>query len=111
VLGAGDVLALLRHAAVDVVLCGQRHVTYVWLVAGMVLVHSGTAATLRTRAFTEPAYNLIRPDAGRISVQLRVPGAHGRSLGEYPRGWQAELSARSADPLAPPSPGQGLANH
>jgi len=111
VLDAGDALALLRHAAVDVVLCGRRHAPYVWPVAGMLLVHSGTAATLRTRAFTEPAYNLIRADADRISVQLRVPGAHGRS---------GELSARLAGgaigtlgrsaraPVAGPRSGQPL---
>jgi 3',5'-cyclic-AMP phosphodiesterase len=110
VLDAGDVLALLHQAEVDAVLSGHRHVPYVWPVAGMLLIRSGTAATLRTRAFTQPVYNLIRADASRISIQLRVPGGDGRSLGEYPRDWPAELSARSADPLAHASPGQGLAN-
>ena len=50
VLDAGDVLSLLRHAQVDVVLGGHRHVPYVWPVAGMLLIHSGTVSTLRTRA-------------------------------------------------------------
>jgi len=63
VLDAGDVLALLHQAEVDVVLSGHRHVPYVW---------------------PEP--------------------------GGYPREWPAELSARSADPLAHASPGQGLAD-
>jgi 3',5'-cyclic-AMP phosphodiesterase len=110
VLDAGDVLSLLRQLAVDVVLSGHRHVPYVWPVAGMLLVHSGTVSTLRTRAFTQPAYNLIRADANRISVELRVPGGEGQSLGEYPRDWPAELSARSADLLAHRSPSPGLAN-
>ena len=39
VLDAGDVLSLLRHAQVDIVLGGHRHVPYVWPVAGM--FHSG----------------------------------------------------------------------
>ena len=73
VLDAGDVLSLLRQADVDLVLSGHRHVPYVWPVAGMLLVHSGTVSTLRTRAFTHPAYNLIRVEAGRISVELRIP--------------------------------------
>jgi len=110
VLDAGDVLSLLRQLAVDVVLSGHRHVPYVWPVAGMLLVHSGTVSTLRTRAFTQPAYNLIRADASRISVELRVPGGEGQSLGEYPRDWPPELSARSTDLLAYRPRSLGLAN-
>jgi Icc protein len=110
VLDAGDVLSLLRQLAVDTVLSGHRHVPYVWPVAGMLLVHSGTVSTLRTRAFTQPAYNLIRADAGRISVELRIPGGEGQSLGEYPRDWPPELSARSTDLLAYRPRSLGLAN-
>ncbi len=90
VLDAGDVLAVLRRAGVDLVLAGHRHVPYVWPLAGMLIVHSGTVCTYRTRAFTEPAYNLIRVGPERISVELRVPGGRGESLGEYPRVSAAE---------------------
>jgi 3',5'-cyclic-AMP phosphodiesterase len=71
VLDAGDVLSLLRQCEVDLVLSGHRHVPYVWPIAGMLLVHSGTVSTLRTRGFPNPAYNLIRVEAGRISVEMR----------------------------------------
>ncbi|MDQ2984874.1 MAG: metallophosphoesterase [Actinomycetota bacterium] len=97
VLDAGDVLALLRRCEVDVVLSGHRHVPYVWPVGGMFLIHSGTVSTLRTRGFPHPAYNLIRIADGRISVELRIPGEGGRSLGQYPRDWPAELVGRDAD--------------
>ena len=97
VLDAGDVLSVLRQSGVDLVLSGHRHVPWVWPIAGMLLVHSGTVSTLRTRGFAHPAYNLIRVDAGRISVQLRVPGGERRSLGDYPRDWPPDLSARDAD--------------
>jgi Icc protein len=100
VLDAGDVLSLLRRAEVDLVLAGHRHVPYVWPVAGMFLVHSGTVSTLRTRGFPQPAYNLIRIAEERISVELRVPGGHRQPLGQFPRDWPAELSARDADPVA-----------
>jgi 3',5'-cyclic-AMP phosphodiesterase len=73
VLDAGDVLSLLRQCEVDLVLSGHRHVPYVWPIAGMLLVHSGTVSTLRTRGFPNPAYNLIHVEAGRISVHLCVP--------------------------------------
>src|ERR671929_29249 len=81
VLDAGDVLSLLRQSGVDLVLAGHRHVPYVWPVAGMLLVHSGTVSTLRTRGFPQPAYNLVRVAAGRISVELRVPGGERRGPG------------------------------
>jgi Icc protein len=110
VLDAGDVLSLLRQTEVDLVLSGHRHVPYVWPVAGMLLVHSGTVSTLRTRAFTHPAYNVIRAEPGRISVELRVPDGAVQTLGEYPRDWPAELTARTADPLVHPHRGPTLAN-
>jgi 3',5'-cyclic AMP phosphodiesterase CpdA len=110
VLDAGDVLALLRQLGVDLVLSGHRHVPYVWPVAGMLLVHSGTVSTLRTRGFPHPAYNLIRIENERIAVELREPGGGGQSLGEYPRDWPPELSARHADPFVRPPRGEPLAD-
>jgi 3',5'-cyclic-AMP phosphodiesterase len=109
VLDAGDVLALLRRCGTDLVLSGHRHVPYVWPIAGMLLVHSGTVSTLRTRGFPHPAYNLITVEAGRISVELCVPGGVRRSLGDYPRDWPAELSAREADLFVTPARGVSLA--
>jgi 3',5'-cyclic-AMP phosphodiesterase len=106
---AGDVLALLRRCEVDLVLAGHRHVPYVWPVAGMLLVHSGTVSTLRTRGFPHPAYNLVRVEAGRISVELCIPGGERHSLGDYPRDWPEELSARQADPFVRAQRGISLA--
>jgi Icc protein len=110
VLDAGDILSLLRQAEVSLVLSGHRHVPYVWPVAGMLLVHSGTVSTLRTRAFTYPASNLLRAETGRISVELRVPDGATQTLGEYPREWPAELTTSAADPLIHPHGGPMLAN-
>ena len=45
---------------VRLVLSGHRHVPYVWPIAGMLLMHSGSASTLRTRGFP---HDLIRVDA------------------------------------------------
>jgi 3',5'-cyclic AMP phosphodiesterase CpdA len=110
VLDAGDVLSLLRHSGVDLVLSGHRHVPYVWPIAGMLLVHSGTVSTLRTRGFPHPAYNLVRVDAGRIEVELCVPGGERRILGDFPRDWPEELSARHTDPFVRALRGDSLAN-
>jgi Icc protein len=110
VLDAGDVLALLRQCGADLVLSGHRHVPYVWPVAGMLLVHSGTVSTLRVRGFPSPAYNVIRVEGGRIAVELRVPGGERHSLGDYPRDWPGELSAREADPFVRAQRGLVLAD-
>jgi 3',5'-cyclic-AMP phosphodiesterase len=110
VLDAGDVLALLRRCGVDLVLAGHRHVPYVWPIAGMLLVHSGTVSTLRTRGFLHPAYNLVRVREGRISVELQVPGGDRRSLGTYPRDWPEELTARAVDPFSRAQRGVSLAD-
>jgi 3',5'-cyclic-AMP phosphodiesterase len=110
VLDAGDVLALLRKCGVDLVLSGHRHVPYVWPIAGMLLVHSGTVSTLRTRGFLHPAYNLVGIENGRISVELCVPGGERQSLGDYPRDWPEELTARTIDPFVRPHRGLSLAD-
>jgi 3',5'-cyclic-AMP phosphodiesterase len=110
VLDAGDVLSLLRQCGVDLVLSGHRHVPYVWPIAGMLLVHSGTVSTLRTRGFPHPAYNLIKVEEARIAVELCIPGGGRQGLGEYPRDWPAELSARHADPFVRAARGESLAD-
>jgi 3',5'-cyclic AMP phosphodiesterase CpdA len=110
VLDAGDVLSLLRQCGVDLVLSGHRHVPYVWPIAGMLLVHSGTVSTLRTRGFPHPAYNLVRVEDGRVSVELRIPDGDGQSLGAYPRDWPAELAGGDADPFARAPRGVSLAD-
>jgi 3',5'-cyclic-AMP phosphodiesterase len=110
VLDAGDVLALLRRCSVDLVLSGHRHVPYVWPLAGILLVHSGTVSTLRTRGFPHPAYNLVRIEHGRIEIELCVPGGGRWSLGDYPRDWPAELTAREMDPFVRAQRGLSLAD-
>ena len=110
VLDAGDVISLLRQLSVDLVLSGHRHVPYVWPVAGMFIVHSGTVSMLRTRGFPHPAYNLITIEGGQIAVELRIPGGEHQSLGEYPRDWPEELSARHIDPFVRATRGESLAN-
>jgi Icc protein len=109
VLDAGDVLSLLRRCGVDLVLGGHRHVPYVWPIAGMLLVHSGTVSTLRTRGFPHPAYNLVRVENGQIAVDLHIPGGETQSLGTYPRDWPPELSARHVDPFVRVPRGEALA--
>ncbi len=79
VLDAGDVLALLRSLDVHLVLSGHKHVPYVWPLADMICVVSGTCTTWRIRGYTEPCYSVMRLEEGRLSVFEHYPG-RGREL-------------------------------
>jgi hypothetical protein len=45
-----------------------------------------------------------------VAVELKIPGGERQSLGEYPRDWPEELSARHIDPFVRPQRGASLAN-
>ena len=96
---AGDVLSLLRASEVNLALGGHRHVPYVWPIAGMLVVQTGTVSARKTRLFADPAYTMIRVDADDIEVELCVPGSERIGAGRYPRSWPEGLAAREADPL------------
>jgi 3',5'-cyclic AMP phosphodiesterase CpdA len=68
---AGDVLAVLVEAGVDLVLAGHKHVPYVWKVANTLIVTSGTAATWRTRGDTPPSYNTIEITPSTVEISIR----------------------------------------
>ncbi|RJQ52006.1 MAG: metallophosphoesterase [Actinobacteria bacterium] len=74
VLDAGDVLALLRGLDVHLVLSGHKHVPYVWPLADIILVVSGTATTWRIRGYTEPSYTVIKMKEGHLSIFDWYPG-------------------------------------
>ncbi len=72
---AGDILEVLSECKADLVLCGHRHVPYVWQVNGIVVAMSGTACTHRTRGRTPPSFNIVRVSADEIDVTMRNTGA------------------------------------
>jgi 3',5'-cyclic AMP phosphodiesterase CpdA len=109
-LDAGDVLALLVESGVDLVLSGHRHVPYVWPIAGMYVVHSGTVSTYRTRGFGHPSYNLLRLTADELAVERRIPGGIGELLGTYPRHWPPELLAHPPESFVRAPRGEALAD-
>jgi Icc protein len=82
---AGDALEVLRSAGVDVVLGGHRHVPHVWPVAGLFLVHSGTASTRRVRGYARPSYNFVTLTRDLIEVEMREPGGRRDLLARYER--------------------------
>lgn len=82
---AGDALEVLRAARVDVVLGGHRHVPHVWPVAGLFLVHSGTASTWRVRGYARPSYNWVTVTPNVLEVEMREPGGGRELLARYER--------------------------
>jgi hypothetical protein len=53
---------------------------------------------------------MLTVEEGRISVELHIPGGGRQSLGDYPRDWPADLSARHADPFVRAARGESLAD-
>jgi Icc protein len=71
---AGDVLALLPELGVHMVLSGHKHVPFVWLLNGVLVVNSGTVSSYRLRGYVRPSYNIIEIDDLLIRVTFRYPG-------------------------------------
>jgi len=71
---AGDLLEVLIQCGVDLVLCGHKHVPYVWRLENLVVVNAGTASTLRLRGNTKPCYNIIEiEDKDRVRIFRKYP--------------------------------------
>jgi len=56
---SGDVLGLLDRCGVDLVLCGHKHVPWVWKLNDMFVLNAGTACSNKIKARTTQCYNLI----------------------------------------------------
>jgi len=56
---SGDVLELLDRCGVDLVLCGHKHVPWVWKLNNMFVLNAGTACSNKIKARTTQCYNLI----------------------------------------------------
>ena len=71
---SGDVLELLDRCGVNLVLCGHRHVPYVWRLNEMFVVNAGTACSNKIKARTTQCYNLIDVDQGDLRIYKVLPG-------------------------------------
>ncbi|WP_338248466.1 metallophosphoesterase family protein [Pyrodictium abyssi] len=71
---AGDFLDLLLRLGVNIVLSGHKHVPWVWELNGMLILHAGTATTIKLKAGTSPSFNVIRLDSSGVEV-TRVDSA------------------------------------
>ncbi len=72
---AGDFLKLLSDLKVHIVLCGHKHVPWLWRLNGMVILNAGTATTLRLKARIPPSFNVIT-----FNEKIRVERVNSRTL-------------------------------
>ncbi len=70
---AGDVLEVLVDCNVDLVLCGHKHVPYIWRVEDLYIITAGTVSSLRLRGKIEPNYNIIYIRENEIDIYRRFP--------------------------------------
>ncbi|MCC6339569.1 MAG: metallophosphoesterase [Acidimicrobiia bacterium] len=82
---AGDLLALLPEMGVDLVLSGHKHVPFVWLLNGVLVVNSGTVSSYRLRGYVRPSYNVVSVTDRRVEVHCRFPGAGERLIATLDR--------------------------
>ncbi|MFQ5710745.1 MAG: metallophosphoesterase family protein [Candidatus Geothermarchaeales archaeon] len=71
---AGDILMMLIKDGVKVVLCGHRHVSWVWSIEGMVIIHAGTVGSRRVRGMIGQNYSILRMADGKMSIGLKRIG-------------------------------------
>jgi len=79
---AGDVLELLVRCGVDLVLCGHKHVPWIWNLNGMIIANAGTACTSRVKWNIPQSFNLIEIDEeekGTIKI-YRMYSSGGQEL-------------------------------
>ncbi len=70
---AGDVLEVLVDSNVDLVLCGHKHVPYIWRIEDLLMITAGTVSCLRLRGKIEPNYNIIYIYDDKIDIFRRFP--------------------------------------
>ncbi|HEY3375662.1 MAG TPA: metallophosphoesterase [Candidatus Aquicultor sp.] len=84
---AGDLLEVLINCGVDLVLCGHKHVPYVWRLENLVVINAGTACTLRLRGHTKPCYNIIQIEGqDHVQVYRKYPYGSKELIAEFSRG-------------------------
>ncbi|GFP19229.1 hypothetical protein HKBW3S03_00734 [Candidatus Hakubella thermalkaliphila] len=82
---AGDVLEVLIEAGVNLVLCGHKHVPYLWRLENMLIVNAGTVSSLRLRGNTKPCYNIIKITLDHIQIIRKYPFAESVPILDLPR--------------------------
>ena len=93
---AGDILDLLVRCKTDLVLCGHKHVPWIWNLNGMIVLNAGTACTNRVKWNIPQSFNLIEIDEkeGRVKIyRMYSKGGHELMLNKKWELFLAEIKA------------------
>lgn len=71
---AGDILRILVQQEVDLVICGHKHIPYVWHFEGMKVANAGAVSSLRQRGYAKASYNIIEIHDGKADIYVKVVG-------------------------------------
>jgi Icc protein len=78
---AGDVLELLVRCRVDLVLCGHKHVPWVWQLNETIVANAGTACSNRVKWRIPHSFNLIELDDVKGTIRIyRIYSGGGQEL-------------------------------
>jgi 3',5'-cyclic AMP phosphodiesterase CpdA len=78
---AGDLLELLMNCEVDLVLCGHKHVPWVWQLNEMIIANAGTACSNRVKWQIPQSFNLIDLDDAQELIRIyRLYSSGGQEL-------------------------------
>jgi 3',5'-cyclic AMP phosphodiesterase CpdA len=85
VMDAGDILKMLTEKNVTLTMCGHKHVPFVWQIDNMIISHTGTVGSPRTRGIGTQSYVIHHFTDEKIEIQLKPLGEAGRTLAEFQR--------------------------
>jgi 3',5'-cyclic AMP phosphodiesterase CpdA len=88
---AGDLLEVLVTEGVDLVLCGHKHVPYVWRLEDLTVVNAGTVSSMKLRGRGKPCYNVMTLERSWITVERAYPFGERECIARF--AWRDESRA------------------
>ena len=77
---AGDVLGMLIENDVKISFCGHRHVSWIWHVEDMHIIHTGTVSSPRLRGMMDHSYLVARIEGEETSIFLKYIGKNEKKV-------------------------------
>ncbi|MDR2967182.1 MAG: metallophosphoesterase [Methanobacteriaceae archaeon] len=82
---AGDILQSLIENNVDIVMCGHKHVPYLWKMENTLFVNAGSASSIKLRGNDVNSYNTYEITDNHIDILLNKVDGNKLSLGKFNR--------------------------
>ena len=82
---AGDILQSLVENNVDIVMCGHKHVPYLWKMENTLFVNGGSTSSIKLRGNDINSYNTYEITDNHIDILLNQVNGNKLSLGKFNR--------------------------